>query len=193
VASGLVGKAEEMNEAIDATEGADHTRVGLIAEEVRIWNTPLVGAFLLWKFTSGYCGSHPSGDAPVAILHFIASAILANPKLNETVSNRRKNLQSYVAGFEDKKQVDLLLSLQDRIASRRELTLSAIDAAVYAGLLSWDIESGKLYPHNLQKTPGRGKSIRPILAREGEKARILGAWFSEHDVPAVASYLRVVL
>jgi hypothetical protein len=182
-----------MSEVTEAAEGADHAQIGLIAEEVRVWNTPLVGAFLLWKFTSGYCESHPNGDAPVAILHFIASAILANPKLNETVSNRRKNLQSYVAGFEDKKQMDLLLSLQDRIASRRRLTLSAIDAAVYARLLSWDVESGKLYPHELPKAPGRGKSIRPILAREGEKARILGAWFSEHDVPTVASYLRVVL
>lgn len=182
-----------MTELIQATEGENFRREGLLAEEVRVWNTPLVGAYLLWQFTSGYCEAHPSGDAPIGILHFIASAILANPQLNETVSNRRKNLQSYVAGFEDKKQMDVLLSLQDRIGSRKQLTLSAIDAAIYAGLLSWDPESGKLYPHTSPKSPGRGKALRPTMAREGAKAKILGSWFSEHETPTIASYLRVVL
>lgn len=181
-----------MSEVIRA-EGENKRHRGVLAEEVRVWNTPLVGAYLLWQFTSGYCDAHPSGDAPVGILHFVASAILANPRLNETVSNRRKNLQSYVAGFEDKKQMDLLLTLQDRISSRKQLTLSAIDVAIYAGLLSWDTESGKLYPHLAPKSPRRGMSIRPTMVREGTKARILGAWFSEHDVPTIASYLRVVL
>lgn len=182
-----------MTNFIQVTEGENNSQGGFFAEEVRVWNTPLVGAYLLWQFTSGYCDDHPSGDAPIGILHFIASAILSNPQLNATVSNRRKNLQSYVAGFEDKKRMDVLLSLQDRIASRKQLTLSSIDAAIYAGLLSWDPESGKLYPHPKPKSPGRGKTLRSTMLREGAKARILGAWFSEHDTPTIASYLRVVL
>lgn len=193
MASGVVIKVKEMNQVIPTAKDENERQGSVLAEEVRIWNTPLVGAYLLWQFTSGYCDAHPSGDAPVGILHFIASAILANPRLNETVSNRRKNLQSYVAGFEDKKQMDLLLSLHDRISSRKQLTLSAIDAAIYAGLLSWDPESGKLYPHTEPKGAGRGKTIRPSMAREGAKARILGTWFSEHDAPTIASYLRVIL
>lgn len=165
----------------------------ILAEEVREWNTPLYGAYLLWDFTMAYCAAHPSGDAPVGILHFIAAPILANPTLSNTVSDRRANLQSYVQGFEDKKTSDILLSLQDRIKSRRRNTLLAIDAAIYAGLLSWDAESGKLYPHTLPQKPHKGKSIRPSIASNGKKARILGKWFSEHDIPTIASYLRVVL
>lgn len=165
----------------------------ILAEEVREWNTPLYGAYLLWDFTTAYCAAHPSGDAPVGILHFIAAPILANPTLSNTVSDRRANLQSYVQGFEDKKSSDILLSLQDRIKIRRRNTLLAIDAAIYAGLLSWDAESGKLYPHTLPQKPHRGKSIRPSIANNGKKARILGKWFSEHDITTIASYLRVVL
>jgi hypothetical protein len=165
----------------------------VLAEEVRVWNTPLYGAYLLWDFTSAYCEAHPSGDAPVGILHFIAAPILANPRLSDTVSDRRANLQSFVQGFEDKKRSDVLLSLQDRIKSRRQNTLLAIDAAIYAGLLSWDATSGKLYPHELSQAPHRGKAIRPSIAKDGKKARILGKWFAEHDIPTIASYLRVVL
>lgn len=165
----------------------------VLAEEVREWNTPLYGAYLLWDFTAAYCAAHPSGDAPVGILHFIAAPILASPILSDTVSDRRANLQSYVQGFEDKRSSDILLSLQDRIKSRRRNTLLAIDAAIYAGLLSWDVENGKLYPHTLRQAHQRGKAIRPSIAKNAKKARILGKWFSEHDVPTIASYLRVVL
>lgn len=164
----------------------------LLAEEVRTWNTPLVGAYQLWQFTQGYCDSHPTGDAPIGLLHFIAGPILASPQLSETISNRRKSLQSYAMGFEDKKCVDLLLSLQGRVRDRRRQTLDAIDAAVCAGLLAWDTECGKLYPSPAPKAK-RGYALRSGLKREGEKARILGSWFSAHDLPAIAAYLRVVL
>jgi hypothetical protein len=182
-----------MTDLIELKAGDSSDRGGVLAEEVRTWNTPLVGAYLLWMFTLGYCEHHPSGDAPVGVLHFIASAILANPQLNENVSNRRKNLQSYVAGFADKKQIDVLLSLQNRISYRKQFTLSAIDAAIYAGLLSWDLESGKIYPHKAPTNLRRGKAIRPAMVREGAKAKILGAWFSEHEISTIASYLRVIL
>lgn len=165
----------------------------LLADEVRIWNTPLYGAYLLWHFTTAYCAAHPTGDAPVGLLHFIALPMLVNRQLNDTISDRRANLQSYVQGFEDKKQSDILLSLQERIRARQQNTLASIDAAIYAGLLSWDMDSSKLYPHVLPRAPRRGKSIRPSIAKEGKKAKILGRWLSEHDIPTVASYLRVVL
>ena len=164
----------------------------LLVEEVRTWNTPLIGAYQLWNFTSGYSDARADGDAPLGLLHFIAGPILASPQLSEAVSMRRKSLQSYAMGFEDKKQMDLLLGLQDRIRRRRPQTLAAIDAAICTGLLVWDAESGKLYP---RKVPiaSRGRNPRPGLKREGEKARILGAWFAEHDLPTIAAYLKVVL
>jgi hypothetical protein len=174
---------------IDRSDEPSHS---LLAEEVRTWNTPLIGAYQLWQFTLGYCQSSPDGDAPVGLLHFIAGPILASPQLSETVSLRRKSLQSYALGFEDKKQMDLLLGLQERIRRRRSQTMAAIDAAICAGLLIWDPESGKLYPREAPAA-SRGHNLRTALKREGDKARILGAWFAAHDLPTIAAYLKVVL
>ena len=165
----------------------------LLVEEVRTWNTPLVGAFQLWQFTQGYCDAHPKGDAPIGLLHFIAGPMLSSPQLSETISNRRKSLQSYALGFEDKKCIDILLGLQRRIHDRRRQTLDAIDVAICSGLLVWDTETGKLYPTSPALKPKHGLALRSTLKREGEKAKILGSWFSAHDLSAVAAYLKVVL
>jgi hypothetical protein len=173
-------------------DSSEESGLSLLAEEVRTWNTPLIGAYQLWQFTLGYCESRPDGDAPVGLLHFIAGPILASPQLSETVNLRRKSLQSYALGFEDRKQVDILLSLQERILNRRRQTLAAIDVAICAGLLVWDAESGKLYARQAPAA-SRGRHFRPPKKREGVKARLLGAWFAAHDLPTIAAYLKVVL
>ncbi|MES3020785.1 MAG: three component ABC system middle component [Pseudomonadota bacterium] len=172
--------------------GPEEDGLSLLAEEVRTWNTPLIGGYQLWQFTLGYCKSRTDGDAPIGLLHFIAGPILASPQLSETVTLRRKSLQSFAFGFEDKKQIDVLLGLQDRIRRRRHHTLAAIDAAICAGLLVWDPESGKLYPLEAP-TASRGRNLRAALKREGDKAQILGAWFAAHDLSTIAAYLKVVL
>lgn len=174
------------------TDKPEEARPSLLAEEVRTWNTPLVGAYQLWQFTLGYCESRTDGDAPIGLLHFIAGPILASPQLSEAVNLRRKSLQSYALGFEDKKQIDILLGLQERIRRRLPHTLKAIDAAICAGLLVWDAESGKLYPRQAPAAR-RGRNLRAALKREGDKARVLGAWFADHDLPTIAAYLKVVL
>ena len=104
--------------------------MGKLVEEVQQWNTPTIGAYLLWKFTTGYCDSHPNGDAPVALLHFLAMPLLTSKKLLEPISNRRNNLQSYVKSFEDSQNSDILLSIHERAKRNRKHTMDAIDIAV---------------------------------------------------------------
>lgn len=167
--------------------------MGEILEEVKLFNTPALGAFLLWKFTEGYMNAHKHGDAPVAIHHFIASAILTNENLKVPITNKRENLQSYIRSFEDNKNSDLLLGIHERIKEKMSYTWAAIDIAVASGLLFWDLETGKLYNKTLDKTPIRGNAPRPIVKRDGEKAEILGRWFSEHDLSTITAYLKVIL
>lgn len=164
-----------------------------LVEEVRQWNTPSIGAYLLWQFTVGYCDSHPSGEAPVALLHFLAIPLLTSQKLLAPISNRRRNLQSYVKSFEDSQSTDILIAIQDSAKNNRKYTMEAIDIAVSSGLLFWDAEAGMLYPRKDVKRPRRGNSLKPSLVKAGVKARILGGWFSEHSIPTVATYLKVVL
>jgi hypothetical protein len=166
--------------------------LGKLVEEVKMWNTPINGAFLLWKFTQGYCNGHPHGDAPIGLLHFVASAILTNKELLKPISNQRDDLQSYARSFENTKDSDILLSIHQRIKDKREYTLAAIDIAVAEGLLVWDLESGKLYPRDIIKRPGRGKALKTKIKSEGDKAEILGKWFSKHDLSTIEAYLKVV-
>lgn len=166
--------------------------MGKLVDEVRLWNTPIIGAFLLWRFTQGYCNGHPHGDAPIGLLHFIATAILTNKELLKPISNQREDLQSYARSFENTKNTDVLLSIQARIREKREYTLAAIDIAISKGLLFWDVESGKLYPRDPMKRPGRGKALRKDIIREGKKAEILGCWLSKHDISTIEAYLKVV-
>lgn len=174
------------------SENAEGHAPCLLADEVRTWNTPLVVAYQLWQFTLGYCDAHSEGDAPLGLLHFIAAPILTSPQLNGTINKRRKNLQSYAFGFEDRKRIDVLLDLQSRIQKRKRHTLAAIDTAICAGLLLWDVDSGKIFPLQPHKV-GRGRKLRVDLKREGDRAHLLGTWFAEHDLPTIATYLKLVL
>ena len=167
--------------------------MGKLYEEVRQWNSPSVGAYLLWKFTSGYCDSHPTGDAPVALVHFLAMPLLSSKRLLEPINNRRANLQSYVRSFESKQDTDVLFAIHDRIKRSLDYTMTAIDIAVSTGLLFWDIESGKLYSRKEIKRPQKINALRTSFVRNGKKAEILGGWFSEHSISTVATYLKVVL
>jgi hypothetical protein len=162
-------------------------------EEVRLWNTPTIGAYLLWKFTLGYCDGHPNGDAPIGLLHFLASALLTSDKLLKPISGRRKDLQSYVRSFEDSKDSDILLSIQERAIEKREFTMASIDIAVAEGLLVWDVDSGKLYPCTVTKHPSRGKKLKSVHEKDGKIAAILGNWFAQHELATITNYLKVVL
>ena len=163
-----------------------------LVEEVRLWNTPIFGAYLLWRFTQGYCLEHPNGDAPIVLLHFVASAMLTNQKLLNSISNRRQDLQSFVRGFEDTKNSDVLLNIHERVIEKREFTLAAIDLAVCKDLLVWDMDSGKLFPQENPKPKSNKKILMVKFEKEGEKAEILGKWFSKLELPTIASYLKVV-
>ncbi|AZA88162.1 hypothetical protein EG349_15850 [Chryseobacterium shandongense] len=164
-----------------------------IIEEVRLYNTPAIGAYLLYKFTEGYINSHKSDDAPIALHHFIASAILSSESLKSRISNMRENLQSYIRSFEDSKTSDLLVGIHDRVKEKMSYTWSSIDIAVASGLLYWDTESGKLYYKKLEKSPSYGTLPKPSIKRDGERAEILGRWFSEHELSTITAYLKILL
>lgn len=109
-----------------------------LSDEVKNWNTSILGAYYLWCFTKGYTENHKHGEAPVALLHFIAIAILTNRNLSERISNRRNGLPSFVKSFEDDKEIDKLISIQEIISKKKHYTLESIDIAVSQGLLVWD-------------------------------------------------------
>ncbi len=164
-----------------------------LVDEVRNWNSPVIGAYQLWNFTVGFVSHHSTGDAPVALLHFMAYPLLTTDHFLLSVNNRRKSLQSYVRGFEQKKEIDLLVSLQERIKKKRSVTISAIDIAIKSGLIVWDKDSAKIYPRIHEYGNIKRGLINEMHMKNGEKAQILGKWFSQISVSSAAQYLKVVL
>jgi hypothetical protein len=167
--------------------------MGNLVEEVKQWNTPIIGSYLLWRFTGSFKSNHPAGDSPVGILHFFALAILTDDELLKGINNKRTDLQSYIRSFEDKKNTDILLNVQKRILDKKDFTLASIDIAVANGLIAWDFESGKIHPIELAQKPSRGKNVKTDMIKVGDKAEILGKWFSRLEINAIASYFKVVL
>ncbi len=163
-----------------------------LLDEIKEWNTPIVGAYLLWQFSSGYQKKHVNGESPIVYLHFIANAILTDIELSENISRRRKNLESYVRAFIDEKRSDLLAGLHQRVLNKREDTLAAIDIAVSNGILVWDCENATLCPRELHSSQGVIK-LSSTVSKMGKKASILGEWFSACDLVSITSYLGVLL
>jgi len=166
--------------------------MGKLVEEVKEWNTPVVGAYLLWRFTDSYINHHHNKDAPVVILHFITCGLLTDTMITEAIHGRRPNLASFVRWFHEEKRTDLLACLHHHILDKREYTMKAIDIAVASGLLVWDTNTAKLYSKDIKVVHGsanKGISVQSL----GNKADILGKWFAEHTVPTIISSLEVVL
>ena len=164
-----------------------------LVQEVQQWNSPTVGAYLLWKFTLGYCNAHRDGDAPIALLHFLAIPLLTSKRLLEPINRHRANLQSYVRSFETSKDSDILITIHDRAKRNRGYTMAAIDIAVSTGLIFWDTDTGKLYPRNDAKPLHKGNALKTTFVKDGKKAELLGNWFAEHSISTIATYLKVVL
>lgn len=164
-----------------------------IVDDVRAWNTPIIGAYLLWCFSSGYYKNHKLGECPVVLLHFLAAPILTSAHLVSPVSDKRHGLSSYIRSFNDSKEVDLLLSLQERADKLKEHTLLAIDLGIKNNLFVLDAEDARIYPKEIDGKRSRGSGLKPEAKAIGKKAEILGKWFSEYEVPQIAAMLKVVL
>ncbi|MDR0632203.1 MAG: DUF6521 family protein [Holosporaceae bacterium] len=169
--------------------------MGKLVEEVREWNSPIIGAYLLWRFTQSYVHNHPTGDAPVVILHCIANTLLTSPDFNYLISDKRPNLASYVKGFSESqyKKSDVFACLSQRIRKQLSSAIQAIDISTATGLLAWESESAKLFPleevKSLRGTATKGMAVQAI----GHKAEVLGKWFANLDILTITSSLGVVL
>lgn len=163
-----------------------------LLEEYDEWNTPLIGAFLLWAFNKSYVENHQTNEAPVVIEDFVAYSLLMSKNYNERINNRIKTIASYVQGFTEKKQSDLLATLSEKINENKQITLKAIDVAVSSGILAWDCENATLYPKLLEKDVLSILNNLPIM-KLYNKAETLGKWFSQVNLNTLLSLFGVAL
>ena len=166
--------------------------MGRLVEEVREWNSPVVGAYLLWRFTQAYSQQHRFGDAPVVVLHFIAHTLLTCVDYCDEISHR-KDLASFARAFTENKKSDKLACFGQIVSKQRGTTMQAIDIAVATGLLVWDTDSAKLVARDFKLTRGSPSKGTAVQSLDGN-AKKIGKWFAElNDVSTIVLQLGVVL
>jgi len=165
--------------------------MGRLVEEVREWNSPVVGAYLLWRFTQAYSQKHCHGDAPMVILHFIAHTLLTSVDFYNEIPHK-PDLASFIRAFTDKKKSDKMACFGAMVSKQRETTMKAIDIAVATGLLAWDTNTARLVARDFK--PVRGSPSKGAAIQELDKhAQKLGAWFAELNDSTIILQLGVVL
>lgn len=162
-----------------------------IEEEVRIWNTPLVNGYFLWRFVSGYADAHPSHEPPTVILCVIALTIMSDETLYEPINSRKKRLSAYVYSFVKEKKADALATLHLLIGESKYMCIDAIDAATAAGVVVWDVEHGALAPGDFIEVDAKRCGKRNKA--NGDRAELLGRWFSELNLNQIVTLLGVKL
>ena len=164
--------------------------MGQLLDEYREWNTPVVGAYLLWRFTKAYMEKRTDGVPPSFLLHCVAAAILSSPTYTEIIGHAR-SLHRYSQYFIEHGLADKLEKLHQRVGRMLPYTKKAVDIAVHRQILVWDIQNGSLLPIDIGK-PKRGSStLSTSVMAIAKRADTLGGWLASADLNTITIELGV--
>ena len=161
-----------------------------LLDEFREWNTPVVGAYLLWRFTSEYMNHREDAAPPSFLLHCVASAILTSPVYTEAIIHAR-SLHGYSQYFIEHGLADKLERLHYRVAKLLPYTKKAVDIAVDRHLLVWDTQNGALLPVAIGKQAKGSAVLSPSVMRTGKLAATLGKWLASATLNTITIELGV--
>ena len=143
-------------------------------ETIRMWHTPYIGAYLLWRFATGFASASSGRAAPI-MLFFIVAALVTDKIYYEPVWKR--NFRTYHRYFVENKKLSALAALQGAINAKRAYTCAAIERAVFGGLLVWDKEAGTLSARRI-KPERKAKLLDEETTKAGFAAEKIGEWFA---------------
>ena len=114
----------------------------IFAEEYRVWHTPVISAYLFWRFATMYMspGKGIKREAPSCILFFILGGILRQNALIKNYIIGRKTLITMLKAIKKSGDADLIDTIHNRIRETMSHTSQAIDIAVASGMLEWDFD-----------------------------------------------------
>lgn len=158
-------------------------------ETIRMWNTPFIGAYHLWRFASGYHTVSGGRPAPL-MLFFIASALISDREY--WLPTARRTLKTYNRYFVENKKLSLLKLLPTVIASRRKYTCAAIERAVMGCFLKWDADGCALSPRLISREK-KASLLDDATLKAGNAAEKIGEWFADETVSDICVYLGVKL
>ena len=156
-----------------------------------VWDSPLGGAYLIWRFVSGYAGVRAPG--PNALLLYPAMALVLDASFATQICGGDDNLDDFAFAFHDSsgKAAKSLAGLQDRIVGLREWTLKSLEFAMVTRLVELNPETGEVIPVLKKEVSESSKLARDFKDNEGLKAENLGGIFARTKDVDIAYYLGV--
>ena len=131
----------------------------IFAEEYRVWHTPVISAYLFWRFATMYMspGKGIKREAPSCIFFFILGGILRQNALIKNYIIGRKTLITMLKAIKKSGDADLIDTIHNRIRETMSHTSQAIDIAVASGMLEWDFDKATLVPQKINSISGSAK------------------------------------
>lgn len=155
--------------------------------ELDLVYNPSIGGFLLWRASSGSFAEN--GRAFPIPLSFLVLPLLLHWQSNQLIGNTNKSSGLTLYANKLGAHQEDLLAVQQRALAMRELSLNSILMAQACQLLVIDTGNASLLPLDAPApTPVSG-----FVRKLGANAEKLGCWFARHDLPQIASTLRVEL
>jgi len=156
--------------------------------EIYLVQNPAIGAAILWRFVCGYYDAdNESRQVPLPLL-FLVLPIIFRADLRDVIgsTNKSSGLQKVSEKLFADKRADLLYSLQNSTEQYKEITLSAINIAVGAKLISLSYKTALVMPIQM-KTQKMPKSSENLL----KLAEKLGIWCSALNLHEISTLLKV--
>lgn len=156
--------------------------------EIYLVQNPAIGAAILWRFVCGYYeADNESRQVPLPLL-FLVIPIIFRADLRDVIgsTNKSSGLQKVSEKLFAFKRADLFFSLQDSAEQYRDITLSAINIAIGAKLLSLSYKTALVMPIQV-KTSKMPKSSETLL----KLAEKLGVWCSSLSLHEISTLLKV--
>jgi len=158
--------------------------------ELNAWDSPVGGAYLIWRFTLGFCEVDATG--PNVLLAYPAIAMLMDRNFSKFILEAG-SLADYAYGFQDSagKKARSLGGLTERIDEYRDWTLRSIEFALVTRLVELNPETGTLKAILQEESSDSIKVAKAFKREDGRKAEHLGSVFARTDEKYIGYYLGV--
>lgn len=160
-----------------------------LAEASReMWDSPIGGAYLIWRFVCGY--SRAVERDPSVLLIYPAIAIVLNSSFAIEIT-RSSNLSDFAYAFHDSsgKCAKSLSGLQEQIAGLKGWILKSLEFALVIRLVELSPETGCVSAVRRSEAVSSQAFARGFKDEDGLRAESLGAVFARTNEQNVAYYL----
>lgn len=156
--------------------------------EIYLVQNPAIGAAILWRFVCGYYNAdNESRQVPLPLL-FLVLPIIFREDLREVIgsTNKSSGLQKVSEKLFMAKRADLFCDIQNSAGQYRDVTLSAINIAVGAKLISLSCKTALVVP--IQESTSKMPKSSEKMLKLAEK---LGIWCSSLSLHEISILMKV--